>query len=40
LAAALADHNTTNSAGERLIGEPVLNEVVALSVITSVLSPI
>jgi hypothetical protein len=39
-AAALADYNTTNAAGERLIGEPVLNAVVVLPAITSVLAPI
>jgi hypothetical protein len=40
LAAALADYNTTNAVGERLIGEPVLNEVIVLPMITSVLAPI
>jgi Kef-type K+ transport system membrane component KefB len=40
LAAALVAYNTTNSAGERLIGEPVLNSVIVLLVVTSVLGPI
>jgi hypothetical protein len=33
-------YNTTNAAGERLIGEPVLNSVIVLLVVTSVLGPI
>lgn len=40
LAAALVAFNTTNAAGERLIGEPVLNSVIVLLVVTSVLGPI
>ena len=40
LAAALVAYNTTNGAGERLIGEPVLNSVIVLLVVTSVLGPI
>lgn len=40
LAAALVAFNTTNPAGERLIGEPVLNSVIVLLVVTSVLGPI
>jgi hypothetical protein len=40
LAAALVAYNTTNAAGERLIGEPVLNAVIVLLVVTSVLGPI
>ena len=40
LAAALVAYNTTNPAGERLIGEPVLNSVIVLLVVTSVLGPI
>jgi Kef-type K+ transport system membrane component KefB len=40
LAAALVAYNTTNAAGERLIGEPVLNSVIVLLVVTSVLGPI
>jgi Kef-type K+ transport system membrane component KefB len=40
LAAALVAYNTTNSADERLIGEPVLNSVIVLLVVTSVLGPI
>jgi hypothetical protein len=33
-------YNTKNAAGERLIGEPVLNSVIVLLVVTSVLGPI
>ena len=40
LAAALVAYNTTNAAGERLIGEPVLNSVIVLLAVTSVLGPI
>ncbi len=40
LAAALVAYNTTNAAGERLIGEPVLNSAIVLLVVTSVLGPI
>jgi hypothetical protein len=40
LAAALVAYNTTNAAGERLIGEPVLNAVIVLLVVTSVLGPV
>jgi Kef-type K+ transport system membrane component KefB len=40
LAAALVAYDTTNAAGERLIGEPVLNSVIVLLVVTSVLGPI
>jgi Kef-type K+ transport system membrane component KefB len=40
LAAALVAYNTTNAEGERLIGEPVLNSVIVLLVVTSVLGPI
>ena len=40
LAAALVAYSTTNSAGERLINEPVLNSVIVLLVVTSVLGPI
>ena len=40
MAAALVAYNTTNAAGERLIGEPVLNSVIVLLVVTSVLGPI
>jgi Kef-type K+ transport system membrane component KefB len=40
LAAALVAYNTTNAAGERLIGQPVLNSVIVLLVVTSVLGPI
>jgi len=40
LAAALVAYNTTDAAGERLIGEPVLNSVIVLLVVTSVLGPI
>jgi Kef-type K+ transport system membrane component KefB len=40
LTAALVAYNTTNAAGERLVGEPVLNAVIVLLVITSVLGPI
>ena len=40
LAAALVAYNTTDEAGERLIGEPVLNSVIVLLVVTSVLGPI
>jgi Kef-type K+ transport system membrane component KefB len=40
LAAALVAFDTTNAAGERLIGEPVLNSVIVLLVVTSVLGPV
>jgi Kef-type K+ transport system membrane component KefB len=40
LAAALVAYETKNAAGERLIGEPVLNAVIVLLVVTSVLGPI
>jgi Kef-type K+ transport system membrane component KefB len=40
LAAALVAYDTTNAAGERLIGEPVLNSVIVLLVVTSVLGPV
>jgi Kef-type K+ transport system membrane component KefB len=40
LAAALVAYNTTNAAGERLIGESMLNSVIVLLVVTSVLGPI
>jgi Kef-type K+ transport system membrane component KefB len=40
LAAALVAYETTNAAGERLIGEPVLNSVIVLLVVSSVLGPI
>src|SRR5436190_528070 len=40
LAAALVAYNTMNAAGERLIGEPVLNAIIVLLVVTSVLGPI
>ena len=40
LAAALVAYNTKNADGERLIGEPVLNSVIVLLVVTSVLGPI
>jgi Kef-type K+ transport system membrane component KefB len=40
LAAALVAYNTTNTAGERLIEEPVLNSVIVLLVVTSILGPI
>ena len=40
LAAALVAYNTTDPAGERLIGESVLNSVIVLLVVTSVLGPI
>ena len=40
LAAALVAYNTTNAAGERLIGEPVLNSVIVLLMVTSVFGPI
>jgi Kef-type K+ transport system membrane component KefB len=40
LAAGLVAYNTLNPAGERLIGEPVLNSVIVLLVITSVLGPV
>jgi Kef-type K+ transport system membrane component KefB len=40
LAAALVAYETTNAAGERLIGEPVLNSVIVLLVVTSILGPI
>jgi Kef-type K+ transport system membrane component KefB len=40
LAATLVAYETKNAAGERLIGEPVLNSVIVLLVATSVLGPI
>jgi len=40
LAAALVAYETTNSAGVRLIDDPVLNTVIVLMVVTSVLGPI
>jgi Kef-type K+ transport system membrane component KefB len=40
LAAALVAYDTKNAAGDRLIGEPVLNAVIVLLVVTSVLGPI
>jgi hypothetical protein len=40
LAAALVAFNTKNRAGEPLIGEPVLNSVIVLLVVTSVLGPV
>jgi Kef-type K+ transport system membrane component KefB len=40
LAATLVAYETKNAAGERLIGEPVLNSVIVLLVVTSVLGPI
>jgi Kef-type K+ transport system membrane component KefB len=40
LAAALVAYNTKDPNGERLIGEPVLNSVIVLLVVTSVLGPI
>src|SRR4029079_17940166 len=40
LAAALVAYSTKNAEGERLIGEPVLNSVIVLLVVTSVLGPI
>ena len=40
LAAALVAYETTNAEGERLIGEPVLNSVIVLLVVSSVLGPI
>lgn len=40
LAAALVAYNTVNAAGERLIGEPVLNSVIVLLVVTSILGPV
>jgi hypothetical protein len=40
LAAALVAFETKNAAGERLIGEPVLNAVIVLLVVTSVLGPV
>jgi Kef-type K+ transport system membrane component KefB len=40
LAAALVAYNTKNAADERLIGEPVLNSVIVLLVVTSVLGPV
>lgn len=40
LAAALVAYDTTNARGERLIGEPVLNSVIVLLVVTSVLGPV
>src|SRR4051794_28558543 len=40
LAATLVAYETKNAAGERLIGEPVLNSVIVLLVVTSVLGPV
>jgi Kef-type K+ transport system membrane component KefB len=40
LAAALVAYETKNADGERLIGQPVLNSVIVLLVVTSVLGPI
>jgi Kef-type K+ transport system membrane component KefB len=40
LAAALVAYEIKNAAGERLIGEPVLNSVIVLLVVSSVLGPI
>jgi Kef-type K+ transport system membrane component KefB len=40
LAAALVAYNTKDPNGERLIGEPMLNSVIVLLVVTSVLGPI
>jgi Kef-type K+ transport system membrane component KefB len=40
LAAALVAYETKNPAGERLIGEPVLNSVIVLLVVSSILGPI
>lgn len=40
LAATLVGYQTVNAAGERLIGEEVLNSVIVLMVVTSVLGPI
>jgi hypothetical protein len=40
LAAALVAYNTTNAAGVRLIGEPLLKSVIVLLVVASVLGPI
>ena len=40
LAAALVAFETTNSAGVRLIDEPVINTVIVLMVVTSVLGPV
>jgi Kef-type K+ transport system membrane component KefB len=40
LAAALVAYNAQNTAGQRLIDEPVLNSVIVLMVITSLLGPI
>lgn len=40
LAAALVAYETKNADGERLIGQPVLNLVIVLLVVTSVLGPI
>ena len=40
LAAALVAYNTTNPAGDRLIGEPVLNTVIVLLIVTAVLGPV
>jgi Na+:H+ antiporter len=40
LAAALVAYEAQNSAGERLIDEPVLNSVIVLMVVTSVLGPV
>nr|WP_290224740.1 cation:proton antiporter [Trichocoleus desertorum] len=40
LAATLVGYQTVNAAGERLIGEGVLNSVIVLMVVTSVLGPL
>jgi Kef-type K+ transport system membrane component KefB len=40
LAAALVAYNAQNTAGQRLIDEPVLNSVIVLMVVTSLLGPI
>lgn len=40
LAAALVAYQAQNSAGQRLIDEPVLNSVIVLMVVTSVLGPV
>ena len=40
LAAALVAFNATNSAGHRLIDEPVLNSIIVLMLVTSILGPI
>ena len=40
LAAALVAYEAKNSAGQRLIDEPVLNSVIVMMVITSILGPV